>query len=185
MSFDSTSVYLDFDIQRTVNCKVMKVEDLSHWATELNNVAYIQITTPGLTKPVNLIFQKEKLNRFNSSNLNISDVHDYSSLGPLPDGLYTITLLRCEGDPLAVTKYFLQDCQIRCEITRKIIGIDLSCSTCRDSLLDKLADILLLLDAARAHSERCNPSKAMELYQRASKILDRIKEPGEGSCYSC
>ena len=76
------------------------------------------------------------------ANLGLSDVKDYSSLTNLPDGIYTITIERCQDDPKATTKYHLQDCNIRCAIVKKLIAIDLICAPCRKELLEKIQDVL-------------------------------------------
>lgn len=185
MAIDTTLVRLDFEVLKTNSCKSLKILDLSNWANAEADPAYIQITTPGQTKPVTHIFRKEKRNVFNSNNLNLSDVIDYSDLAPLPDGMYTITLLQCEDDPLAVTKYHFQDCIIRCQVARKLLAVDLSCNSCRTDLIKEIQDISLFLDAAQANADKCNVNKAMELYRRAQKALDRISDTDSSNCGDC
>lgn len=183
MAIDTTLVRLDFDVLKSNNCKVLLIADGSNWANAQDDPAYIQVLTPGQTVPVTHVFRKDRLNRLNSNTLNLSDVIDYSDLAPLPDGIYTITLTQCENDPLARVKYHFQDCQIRCQLAQKLLSVDLTCNSCRKELLKEIQDISLLLDAAQANSDKCNPTKAMELYQRAQVILDRISdEPGCANC---
>lgn len=183
MAIDTSAVLIDFEVLRSNSCKALKVLDLSHWANAADDASYIEITSPGQTKAVTHIFQKEKVNIFNVSNLNLSDVKDYSSLGALPDGIYTITVLQCQNDPLAVTKYFLQDCQIRCQVARKLIAVDLICTPCRKELLGEIQEIMLFLEGARAQTDRCNVNKAMEYYNRAQTLLDRITDnPDNSQC---
>lgn len=182
MAIDTTVVNIDFEVQRSNSCKSLKILDLSHWTSfEEGEAAYISIQTPGVTEEqaVVHIFQKERLNIFNTANLNLSDVVDYSFLGPLPDGIYTITVQRCQDDEAAVTKYHFQDCQIRCKVIQKLISIDLTCTPCRRELLDKIQDVILFLDAAQAQTDKCNVEKAMELYRRANVILTRISSPAD------
>lgn len=182
---DTSVINIDFEVLRTNTCKALKVLDLSHWATAEDDVAYLQIWTPGASSPITHIFQKGVINRFNTNNLELSDVSDYSYLGPLPDGIYKLVLLQCENDPLAVTKYHLQDCQIRCQVARKLIAVDLTCTPCRKELLKEIQDITLFLDGAQAQTDVCNVNKAMEYYRRASTLLSRIQDTDNNKCTNC
>ncbi len=198
MAIDTSVLNIDFEVlSGSTNCKVLKVIDLSNWASTINDPAYIHITTPGNTEAVTNFFDKKKVNTFNSNNLELSDVDDYSYLAPLPDGIYKICVSQCLGETpgqgiyTAITedvcKYHFQDCQIRCEIAKKILSIDLTCSPCRKELLSKILDIQLFLDAAKAQADKCNPKKAMEYYNRASLLLSRISDPGQSGagCKNC
>ena len=182
MAIDTTVVRLDFEVLKTNSCKTLKILDLSNWSIAVDDISYVQVLTPGQVKPVTHVFQKGKLNILNSNNLNLSDVTDYSQLAPLPDGIYTITLLQCENDPLAVTHYHFQDCQIRCQVASKLIALDLTCSSCRTELMKEIQDISLFLDAAQANADKCNVNKAMELYRRAQTALDRIGGASRKNC---
>lgn len=185
MAIDTSLIHIDFEVFKTNTCKVLKVLDLSNWASATEDAAYIEILTPGSTIPVTHIFQKNRLNIYNSNNLGLSDVTDYSLLAPLPDGIYTLTALQCQNDPLAKTRYHFQDCQIRCQVARKLIAVDLTCEPCRKELLKEIQDITLFLDAAQAHADVCNVKKAMELYRRASTALNRISDDTSGGCSNC
>lgn len=185
MAIDTSITNIDFEVLRTNTCKTLKVLDLSHWTSSDTYAAYISILTPGSTRPIIHIFQKDTINRFNTNNLELSDVTDYSTLGALPDGIYTITLQRCLDDTKIVTKYHLQDCQIRCQIARKLISVDLTCTPCRKELLKEIQDIMLFLDGAQAQTDLCNVNKAMEYYQRASTLLDRITDTNSTGCKNC
>ena len=186
MAIDTSVIHIDFEVLKTNTCKVLKVLDLSNWASAEDDAAYLSITTPGATIPVTHVLRKGRINVYNTNNLNLSDVSDYSYLGALPDGIYTLTLSQCQNDPLAVTKYHLQDCQIRCQVARKLIAVDLTCQPCRKELLHQIQDIILYLDGAQAQTDVCNVNKAMEYYRRASLLLSRLSEPGESSgCTNC
>lgn len=169
-----TNLYIDFDFIKSKNCKTLRIMDLSNWSIYENDAAYVKITTPGSLEPIVHIFQKGKYNIFNSNNLNLSDVHDYSDLANLPDGVYTVSVVRCEDDPKGVTKYFLQDCQIRCQVARKLLAVDLNCNSCKRELLVLIQDVILFLDAAQAQVDQCNPNKAMEYYRKAVQLLNRL-----------
>lgn len=185
MAIDTSIINIDFEVLNTNTCKILKVLDISNWASAVDDAAYIEILTPGATTPVVHVFQKGKINIFNTNNLGLSDVSNYSYIGPLPDGIYTITVLQCQDDPLAVTKIHLQDCQIRCKVARKLISVDLTCDPCRKDLLKEIQDIMLFLDAAQAQADLCNVNKAMEYYSRASTLLSRISDSNNHNCNNC
>lgn len=187
MAIDTSALNIDFQIiTGSTNCKHLMVVDSSNWGPAILNPSYIDITTPGSTFPVSVLFQKQVINTFNGNNLNLSDVSDYSSLPNLPDGAYQICVRVCmgtdgNGDPIyqQVCKYWLQDCQIRCRLAQKLLAIDLACDVCKRDYLNEVLEIQLFLDAAQAQIDNCNVNKAMEYYRRAAQELERLKEPGE------
>jgi len=188
MPIDTSVLNIDFDVNNcSTNCKVLQVMDLSNWGPAVTKTALIAITTPGSTVPIENIFQKEKVNVFNSNNLGLSDVDDYSSLAILPDGVYKICVRVCmsDGDVEEVCKYILVDCTIRCQVSRQIITVDLNCDPCKASLLKDLQDVVLFLDAAQAQISNCNANKAMEYYRKAAQMLSRISLNSDGPCTNC
>ena len=181
-----TNIHIDFEVLKTKNCKVLSIMDCSNWSLAENETAYISILTPGSTTAVNNVFSKHQINLFDSVNLNLTDVKNYSVLQAIPDGIYTITVERCKNDPKAVTKYHFQDCQIRCQLSRKLLAVDLNCEPCKKDLLKEIQDIWLFLDAAQAQADQCNPNKAMEYYRKAAVLLDRISDAGNSyPCNNC
>lgn len=182
---DTSVLNIDFEILGcSTNCKALKIVDLSNWGPAISNASYIDITTPGSTLAITNTFQKQIINVFNTNNLNLSDVQDYSSLGNLPDGAYQICVRVCMGnDPNGmpqfekVCKYFLQDCMLRCKIAKKIMAIDMSCEVCKQNWLDDILEAQLFLDGAHAQIDNCNVNKAMEYYMRATQIFERLQQP--------
>lgn len=187
MAIDTSALNIDFNIVGGgTNCKYIQVLDLSNWGPAILNASYIDILTPGSTIAVSLPFQKQVINNFNGNNLNLSDVLDYTSLPELPDGAYVVTVRVCMGldgsnNPIyqSVTKYWLQDCIIRCAIARKILAIDLDCDVCKRNYLNDVLLVQLFLDAAQAQIRNCNVNKAMEYYRRAWEELERLQAPGQ------
>lgn len=187
MAIDTSVLNIDFEVLGcSTNCKSLQIADTSNWGPAIMNPSYIDITTPGSTLPVTVLFQKQVINRFNGNNLNLSDVSDYSFLPNLPDGAYQICVRVCMGvdgqnNPVyeTVCKYHLQECQIRCRLAQKLLAIDLSCDVCKRDYLNELLEVQLFLDAAQAQIDSCNVNKAMEYYRRAAQELERLKEPGE------
>ena len=201
MALDTSTLRIDFDVLPSgTNCKVLKIVDLSNWASLISSPSFVDITTPGQTVPVSTTFYKGQINLLNSNNLQLSDVTDYSALANLPDGAYKICVKVCMGSipsttepPLPPTpvfeevcKWHLQDCQIKCKIARKLTSVDLTCQPCRKYLLEYLREINLYLAAAHAQIDDCNVNKAMEYYRRATELLERLNEPGSNNpCRNC
>lgn len=195
---DTSVLNIDFEvIGCSTNCKSLKIVDLSNWGPAINNPVFINVTPPGANNAVSNVFYKKQVNVLNSNNLQYSDVTDYSFLPNLPDGVYQICLEVCMGSnpgPSGTTipvfnttcKYFLQDCQLRCAISRKLMSIDLTCQPCRVKLLEEIEDIQLFLDAAHAQIDNCNVNKAMEYFRHAQTELSRLQAPGGNSgCGGC
>ena len=189
---DTSVLNIDFDINHcSTNCKVLQIMDLSNWGPAINNLVLISITTPGSTVAIDNVFQKNKINIFNSNNLNLSDVEDYSTLSSLPDGVYQVCVKTClDGSTNPVTyaqtcKYFLVDCTIRCQVSRLLMSVDLNCNPCKEELLKPLQEVLLFLDAAQAQVNNCNSNKAMEYYNRDSILLKRISINPQKPCTGC
>lgn len=159
--------------------------DCSNWSIAEEDVAYISILTPGSITPVTNVFSKHQINQFNAINLGLTDASNYLNLPVLPDGIYEITVMRCQDDPKGVTKYHFRDCLIRCQLSRKLLALDLNCEPCKKELLKHIQDIWLFLDAAQAQADMCNANKAMEYYRRAATLLDRISDSGSSSCGDC
>ena len=199
MALDTSRLSIDFEILRgSTNCKFLKIADLSNWGPAALSPSYIDITLPGNSIAVSLPFQKGVINLFQSNNLGLSNVNDPASLANLPDGAYKVCVKVCMGTDLSgaplyeeVCKYYLQDCQIRCKLNKKIIAVDLTCESCRRDYINNVLDIQLFLDAAQAQIEFCNVNKAMEFYRRAAEELERFNEPTQGrskysnSCPEC
>lgn len=181
-----TNINIDFEALKTKNCKVLSVMDCSNWSIAEDETAYISILTPGAVTPVSNVFVKHQINLFTAVNLHLTDDINYSSLAALPDGIYEISVMRCQDDPKGVTKYHFQDCVIRCQLSRKLLAVDLNCEPCKTELLKEIQDIWLFLDAAQAQADQCNPNKAMEYYRRAATLLDRISDSGNSyPCNNC
>jgi hypothetical protein len=179
------NIHIDFEVLKTKNCKVLSIMDCSNWSIAESETAYISILTPGSSIPVNNIFNKHQINLIDAVGLKLTDVTNYSLLPVLPDGIYEITVFRCVDDVKGVTKYHFQDCVIRCQLSRKLLALDLNCEPCKKELLKHIQDIWLFLDAAQAQADQCNPNKAMEYYRRAATLLDRISDGGCSPCTNC
>jgi len=180
-----TQVNIDFEVLKTKNCKILSVMDCSNWSLAEDTTAYISVLTPGSTIAVDNVFTKNQINNLTAVSLKLTDITSYSSLPALPDGVYEVTILRCQGDSKSVTKYHFQDCVIRCQLAKKLLAVDLNCEPCKKELLKEIQDIWLFLEAAQAQADQCNPNKAMEYYRKAATLLDRITDSSDSSCGSC
>jgi len=200
---------IDFEILGcSSNCKSLRVLDLTNYANYSLSPVYIDIIAPGLQFPTSRNYQRNAINTFNTNDLGLSDVTDPAYLGNIPDGIYKVCVRVLLGyvSPLAPNatpspiqtsvytdpvyadncKYWLQDCELRCAIARKLLSVDLTCQPCRKTLVVDLQEIQLFLDAAQAQVENCNVNKAMEYFRRATKLLERLTNPSkDGGCKDC
>lgn len=178
MAVITAKPYLNFEIIPSNDCRIMMVADLSQYAHLENEPVVISVTLPGYTNPVDLPFEKGKLNILNAGNLGLSDAESADELPNLPDGIYKITLKTCPYDILNVTKDHLQNCQQLCDFKNKLIAVDLLCH-CDENAAKakaKLHDIILLIEASKAHAARCNVKRAMEHYRKADDLLKQLAD---------
>ena len=84
---------LSLEVPFISNPKVMRIFDSSSWDSNLmSSEIKLSIIPPGFIYPIEYTVTRRFDKLFNVSNLGIQSVTDYSELGNLPDGIYTIRL---------------------------------------------------------------------------------------------
>lgn len=162
---------LDYEILPTYDVRVMRVADISEWEHLISEPSYIDIKTPARKNSVTLYFQKEKINTFNSNNLELST----NTLSPLPDGLYTIKIYICEGDKFCKERHYLRTVQTFIELDEALISLHTSCCGVDEKKLKEYLKIEILLKSAHANTRRGNINQAMCEYDQAKELLEKFK----------
>lgn len=164
---------LDFTIFNTNNCKTLGVIDTSIYTAAVGS-PILTITRPGFASPVIVNFVPKQVNVLNSNNLLLTSVSSLDDLATLPDGIYCITysVRNNTGDP--ITKNHLRTCKLVQRYENAILNLDIleCCDNVRKKKLLQLFEIEFMIESAIASANICNIELAMELYNKAQKLLD-------------
>lgn len=182
---------LSLEIPDTMNKCIFRVVDTSVYATTIPvTCPLLQITPPGYIHPVNFT-NPQILPGFNL-NLTACDLElQVSDCGTtfydVPDGIY-IVKYSVEPKDLVYVEY--NHLRTTCADNRiKEIYCSLSLGACDPpaAIKDKLNQVRLIqqyLKAAKAYVEDCHePTKGMELYRYAVKLIDKLS--CSSSCKTC
>lgn len=178
---------LSLESPDTLNKCILRVVDTSVYNPQTSPVCpLLQVTLPGFKVPVQFTDSQIQpgfnLN-LTACDLDLQTTNCGSTYQSLPDGIYIIKYSVSPHDLVYVEYNHLR---ITCALNKiQSIYCDLDLGTCEPptKILDQLRQIQLIqqyLNAAKAQVEFCHqPSKGMELYRYAIKLLDKI------TCTSC
>lgn len=160
------SIDLDFQYIHTYDPKAMLIADSSHWGNIEDEPAIIEITTPGSSTPIVHYFLKNKINKFDSLNLMLSQ----EETKELPDGLYSITI-KGSPDTFNKQKYVLrtENLQLRLDKAYSSFGIDIS--EVENYKLETLWNVKLLIEGALSSIRLGYLDRAIKFYQEADRII--------------
>lgn len=182
---------LSVEVIDTLNKCIFRVQDTSVYNLQRPVICpLLQITLPGFTVPVQ--FTDTDIQLGFSLNLTACDL-DLQTQGcgtkydDLPDGIY---IIKYSVSPNDITYVEYNHLRITCALNKvQAVYCDLDLSTCDPpaSVKAKLNQIRLIqqyLNAAKAQVEFCHqPSKGMELYRYALKLLSKLT--CSTSCSTC
>lgn len=167
-------VIVNFTVIPDYEPTTLIVGDLSEWKSAENLPATICITPPGSTKPINTVFQKHRLNIFNSINLGLSCV---STCGEqtyvdLLDGIWKLTLLSgYEG--IEKTVYYLKTDRFQLELDKIYVRSGLEFDRNKKQFREDLQDLHFLVNAAHAQVRVGDYAKANRDFIQAQTILKK------------
>lgn len=181
---------LSLEAPDTLNKCILRVIDTSIYnPTKAPACPLLQITLPGFNVPVQ--FDETKIQpgfmlNLTACDLELQTVNCGTTYNSLPDGIY---ILKYAVSPHEFVFVEYNHLRITCALN-KIQGIycDLDLGTCDppESIKQKLNQIRLIqqyLNAAKAYVEYCHqPTKGMQLYRYAVKLLDKFTCTSCGTC---
>lgn len=131
---------------------------------EISPPSFLAATSP---------YSPGNLNIFNSNNLNLSCAVDACGLGPLPDGVWSITQTINSPTQYSFTGTFIRTANIQRKFGQAVMKTDIVQCT-RD--IKKQAQIYLdevwyYIQCAIGAANECNNFLAMDLYQKANRLL--------------
>lgn len=172
---------LDLLVLDTHNAYTLGIADLSQYPAGFPIVSpTLQIAPPGFPT-VALPFTANSILILNSENLGLSTAGQDQV--KLPDGIYRIKYTVNPANLYFVEKTFMRVDAIQERFDNAFMTADFSCAD-RHFLKaeqEKLNEIYYLIQEAIAAANKCANTLAMNLYNQASKLLDRFLE-GKANC---
>lgn len=178
---------LSLEVPDTLNKSILRIVDTSIYNTQIAvTCPLLQITLPGFTVPVQFstpVIQPGFVLNLTACDLEIQSTLCGTTYNNLPDGIYIIKYSVSPNDQVYVEYNHLR-ITVALNRVRKIY-CDLDIAACDPPVeikekLNKITMIQRYLDAAKSFVEYCHePSKGMELYNYAIKLLDKL------DCKSC
>lgn len=175
---------LNFSIQDTHDFKTLGILDTSWYNPNIKvETPTIEILPPGYKVAVSPFFMPGALNVYNSNGVGITKASCEEELIDLPDGIWKVKYSICPNDQLFVERFFLKTDQIQCRYEKAFLSLDLKLPSDSDEEKRKrkdLAEIEFYIQGAIAAANDKNAVLAIELYNKADKLLDKW-----GKCGSC
>ncbi len=164
-------INIDFGINSNLNTLI--VTDFSDWKHIDQKPSIIEITLPGAISFITKYFDKYKVNRFNSLDLevNCQSSCDDTELVGLPDGIYTITVKGSPDTFRREYKYLKTD-SFQLELDK--VYLENFRQPHRIEFIKKYEDILYFLRGAQAYIRIDNPILAGEMFQKAIELTERL-----------
>lgn len=163
---------LCYDVLETYDLRILRIADLSHWKHLSEESSFIDIKTPGSKHFVTNYFRKNKINYYNSNNLELTCETCEDGLGYLPDGIYTIKIYVCEGDKFYYEAKYLRTTKALLRLDKILINLHLACCLPEKKLLEKYLAIDLMIKAAHANLREGNTEQASCQYNKATELLE-------------
>lgn len=154
--------------------RTLIVGDLSQWFGAENLPSTISITPPGSTKPINTIFQKHKLNVFNSVNLGLSCLSECEEQNytDLPDGVWTL-LLQSGYEGIEKTIHYLKTDRFQLELDKVYVRAGLEFDKNQKQFREDLQDIHFLINSAHAWIRKGDHSKSNRDFMEAQMLTKK------------
>lgn len=183
MSFGIRKHLLDFEILDTGNPFTLVFLDSSQYYTSPER-PLLEITLPGHNKYFLVNVVPEKINTFNSNTIGLTELLSSFDLVTLPDGVWRFKFKVCPYDKVYIQKYHLRTVELESRLAKIYEVLDFSdCDVERDTKLNNsLIDIHLAIESGKVNASIGNVSKASDLYQMASELVNKLLNKLTGVC---
>lgn len=167
-------VIVNFTVIPDYDPTTLIVGDLSQWRSAENLPATICIIPPGGTKPINNVFQKHRLNIFNSINLGLSCVASCGeqTFADLSDGIWTLTLVSGYEGVEKTVRYLKTD-RFQLELDKIYVRAGMDFDRNQKQFREDLQDLHFLVNAAHAQVRVGDYAKANRDFTQAQTILKK------------
>lgn len=166
------NIYVDFNVSSSLN--YLSVTDYSNWLHIENKPAIIEITLPGYSSKITKYFGKNKVNVFNSIDLELNCLGgcDDPNRLPLPDGIYTI---KVKGSPSTFNKEYKYLKRDSFDLEMDKVFIEVYKKTYKREFMEKLDEVEFMMRSAEAHLKFDNVELAGSLFTKATELLETLK----------
>ncbi len=163
---------LNLDISNPESCSLKKfilVDESDYDNVRIKNVS-MEITPPNFPK-VNVTFVEKQVNIYNARILNIQCDRDAN----LPDGIYTVKYSIFPNIDNFVEKKFFRVELLKCKYGKVLLSLHLQdCCTDLHNKLRQTNEVWQLMVGVTAAANDCDFKAAIDLYNKACKILDSL-----------
>jgi hypothetical protein len=169
---------LDLTIFDSHNINLLVLGDSSFYPEGFSIVQpTVTITVPGYGEKT-ATFTARTINLYNSNDLGMTCDVDACDLAQLPDGVYTIKYAVAPAYKYNTTKTFLRVEALYAKFDEQVLNLEMY--TCdrqlERSVRIKLDEIEYYIQGAIAAGNRCANKLAIELYRKASKLINQLPE---------
>lgn len=170
-------IKINFQVLESNNPQLLLVADVSKWEYAENLPAYLFITLPGSSNPLQFSWKKESINSFNSHNFGLSCVTECGEqeYRDLPDGVYTINL-KSGYEGIEATKYYLKTDRFENELSKVIIKNGTEYDPKDKDFRDDIFQIKWILLTAKAKAYQGDFVYAGRYFEEAKKLLKTYVE---------
>jgi hypothetical protein len=169
---------LDFEILDTDNTKIIVFIDASTYVDTNPEKPLLEVVLPGFNQYFLVNIAHSQVTIMNANTIGITNTfsNDYNCLSDLPDGVWEFTYRICPYDKVYIKKYVLRAAQLNKKLNLVYKQLENSdCSLKEDrKLKNKLTDINIFIETAKAYAEDCNQEKASNFYQIADKFTNDL-----------
>lgn len=173
--------YLDFEILDTDDPKLIIFIDASVYLDPNPEKPILEIVLPGFNQYFLVNIIPYQINVMNSNTIGVTKTfnNDYNCLGDLPDGVWEYTYRVCPYDTVFIKKCVLRTALLNQKLNCLYKLFDNADCSLKDDrkIKNKLTDIDIFIQTAKAYAAECNKSRASNFYQIADKFAsDLIKQ---------
>ncbi len=164
----------------TYNPKLLGIVDISTYPTNYPIVSpTLEITISGFAKQ-NIVFIPKTLNLFDSNNLGITC--ELECTNPVPDGIITVKYSIFPANQYYVEKTFLRTDNFQESFDSAFLNLDIvECDGELKSIKKRqLDEIYYFLQTAIAAANKGSLQLSINLYQKASKMLEKFNSRNNG-----
>lgn len=176
------NISIDFTIDSAgLNPQLIRVIDNSEWFFAEDKQSTIFIYPPGSSRAITHIFAKNKVNTYNSVNLQLSCLTECGeqTYSDLNDGVWKVCV-KSAYEGLEKTRYYLKTDRYQVELAKEWINTGLDYTDTKDARYDALSDSKKHLTTAEAYMLDGDFTKANREFQEAQKKFNNIRK-----CKNC